>query len=200
MATGERIDILGVAGSLRKNSFNRALLNSAFDLLPNGAVMDTFDISRLPFFNQDLEGNPPEVVREFKHRIREADAILFSTPEYNFSISGVLKNSIEWASRPKGDNAFDGKAAAVMSASTGMIGGERAQLHLRQMLLNLNVYAVTGPEVIVAFAERKFDVGGRLVDPDARRFLRQLLDNLVALARNFRQHRKETLVVGAPSS
>lgn len=190
MTTGERIDILGIAGSLRKGSFNKALLNSAFELLPRDAVMEIFDISCLPFFNQDLERNPPEVVRQFKHRIRRADAILFSTPEYNFSFSGVLKNSMEWASRPKGDNSFDGKTAALMSASTGMVGGARAQLHLRQVLLDLNVYAVTKPEVIVTFAEKKFDASGKLIDPDARSYLQQLLVNLVSLTRKL-QPRKE---------
>jgi chromate reductase len=183
MTTSGKIDILGIAGSLRKGSFNKALLSSALELLPRDAVLEIFDISCLPFFNQDLEGNPPEVVRQFKQRVRQTDAILLSTPEYNFSISGVLKNSIEWASRPKGDNSFAGKTAAVMSASTSMIGGARAQLHLRQILLDLNVYTVTKPEVIVTFAEKKFDARGRLVDPDARKFLQQLLENLVSLTR-----------------
>jgi chromate reductase len=183
MTTDERIDILGIAGSLRKGSFNKALLNSAFELLPRDAVLEIFDISHLPFFNQDFEKNPPEVVRQFKRRVRKADAILFSTPEYNFSFSGVLKNSLEWASRPRGENSFDGKTAALMSASTGMVGGARAQLHLRQVLLDLNVYTVTKPEVIVTFAEKKFDADGKLTDPDARKFLQQLLNNLVELTR-----------------
>jgi chromate reductase len=190
MINDERIAILGIAGSLRKNSFNKALLDSAFELLPRDAVMETFDISSLPFFNQDLEGNPPEVVRQFKHKIEQADAILFSTPEYNFSIPGVLKNSIEWASRPRGDNSFGGKTAAMMSASTGMIGGARAQLHLRQVLVDVNVYVVTKPEVIVTFADKKFDANGKLVDPDARKFLQQLLENLVSLTRKL-QRREE---------
>jgi chromate reductase len=190
MPSDERIAILGIAGSLRKDSFNRALLSSAFELLPRGATLEIFDISLLPFFNQDLEGDPPEVVGRFKRKIKEVDAILFSTPEYNFSIPGVLKNSIEWASRPRGDNSFDGKTAALMSASTGMVGGARAQLHLRQVLLDVNVYVVTKPEVIVTFAEKKFDANGRLVDPDARKFLQQLLENLVSLTKRL-QGREE---------
>jgi chromate reductase len=190
VTTGDRVEILGIVGSLRRKSFNRMLLNSALELLPRDAVMEVVDISDLPFFNQDFENNPPELVRELKRKIRQSDALLFSTPEYNFSISGVLKNSIEWASRPKGDNSFDGKTAAVMSASTGMVGGERAQLHLRQILLDLNVYVVAKPEVLVSFADRKFDANGKLVDPDARMFLQKLLGNLVTLTRKLQPRRE----------
>ena len=192
-----RVRILGIAGSVRKKSFNKALLRSAFDVLPEDAVIEIFDISEIPFFNQDLEQHPPEIVRQFKNKIRQADAILFATPEYNFSIPGVLKNSIEWGSRPKGDNAWQGKTAALMSAATGMIGGERAQLHLRQVLLDLNMYAVNKPEVLVSFAERKFDADGRLLDPDAKKFLRELLENLVSLTRKLQRGREEEQLLSA---
>jgi chromate reductase len=121
----------------------------------------------------------PSKVKEFKSKIREADAILIATPEYNYSVPGVLKNAIDWASRPYGDNPFDGKPVAIMSASIGMLGGARAQYHLRQMFVFLNMYPVNGPEVIVNFAQQKFDANGKLIDENTKTFLRQLLQNLV---------------------
>jgi chromate reductase len=120
-------------------------------------------------------------VREFKAKIRLADAILIVTPEYNYSIPGVLKNAIDWASRPYPDNSFKDKPVALMSASTGMIGGERAQLHLRQCFVFLNMQAVNMPEVIVTFAPKKFDDKGRLIDEETKEHIKKLLENLVVL-------------------
>lgn len=139
------ISILDFAGSLRKNSYNRALLRAALQLLPKNAKLEIFDLEGIPPFNQDLENHVPERVREYKKRIRAADAILIATPEYNYSVPGVLKNAIDWASRPHGDNAFEGKPVAIMSASTGMLGGARAQYHLRQMFVYLNMHAINRP-------------------------------------------------------
>jgi len=139
------ISILSFAGSLRKNSYNRALLRAALQLLPKNAKLEIFDLEGIPPFNQDLENHVPERVREYKKRIRAADAILIATPEYNYSVPGVLKNAIDWASRPHGDNAFEGKPVAIMSASTGMLGGARAQYHLRQMFVYLNMHAINRP-------------------------------------------------------
>src|SRR6186997_3660040 len=113
----EKIKILGIAGSLRNRSFNRSALKAAADLVPEGAAIEIYDIDGFSGFNQDLDHEPPEKVIEFKQKIREADAILISSPEYNYSIPGVLKNAIDWASRPYGDNPFDGKTVAIMSAS-----------------------------------------------------------------------------------
>src|SRR5215831_14927537 len=127
------IRILGIAGSLRRGSYNRAALQAATELAPNGATVETFELDRIPPFNQDEEQNAPAKVAELKRRIREANAILFVTPEYNWSVSGVLKNAIDWASRPHGDSAWDGKPAAIMGASTGAMGTAPAQNHLRQM-------------------------------------------------------------------
>ena len=104
----------------------------------------------------------PTKVKEFKSKIREADAILIATPEYNYSVPGVLKNAIGCASRPYGDNPFNDKAVAIMSASVGMLGGARAQYHLRQTFIFLNMYPINGPEVIVTFAQNKFDSNGKL--------------------------------------
>src|SRR3712207_5657319 len=119
------VRILGIAGSLRRRSYNRALLRAAAELLPEGATLDTFELDGIPGFSEDDEQNPPAKVNELKRRIREADAVLFVTPEYNYSIPGVLKNAIDWASRPHGDSAWTGKPAAIMGASTGMIGTAR---------------------------------------------------------------------------
>lgn len=137
------------------------------------------DISQIPPFNQDEENNPPQVVKDLKRKIRESDAILFATPEYNRSIPGVLKNAIDWASRPYMDNSFNGKVAAIMSASIGMLGGALAHYHLKQILSFLNVNVVTGPEVFVSFAQQKFDENGNLVDENSKKFISQLLTNLV---------------------
>ncbi len=176
------IKILGFAGSLRKGSYNRALLRAAAELLPHDAILETFDLDGIPGFNADLENNPPDAVKDLKAKIRAADAVLIVTPEYNFSVPGVLKNAIDWASRPSGDSVWPGKPVAVMSASTGMLGGSRAQYHLRQTFLYLDVKAVTKPEVFVTFAAQKFDESGKLTDESTRKFVQQLLQALVDLA------------------
>ena len=124
------VRILGIAGSLRRGSYNRAALRAATQLVPEGTTLDIFDIDGIPAFNQDEEQKPPAKVVELKKRIREADAILIVTPEYNYSIPGVLKNAIDWASRPYGDSAWSGKPAAIIGASIGTIGTARAQYHL----------------------------------------------------------------------
>jgi chromate reductase len=176
----EKITILGFAGSLRKGSYNKALLRTATELMPKNARLEIFDLEGIPPFNQDFEKEPPNRVKEFKEKIRAADAILIVTPEYNYSIPGVLKNAIDWASRPYGDNAFEGKPVAIMSASTGMLGAARAQYHLRQCFVFLNMYPVNRPEVIVTFAPEKFDEKGRLEDEDTKEHIVGLLESLVA--------------------
>ena len=178
----ETVSILGFAGSLRKASYNRALLRAAGELLPAGTSLEIFDLEGIPPFNQDLEGSPPERVIEFKSRIRAASAVLIVTPEYNFSVPGVLKNAVDWASRPYGDNVWPGKPVALMSASTGMLGGSRAQYHLRQTFLFLDVRAVSKPEVFVTFAGQKFDDTGKLTDQATRGVVADLLKALVSLA------------------
>lgn len=137
----------------------------------------------IPGFNQDEETNPPPKIVELKQQVRQADALLFVTPEYNYSVPGVLKNVIDWVSRPYGDNAFSGKAAAVMGASIGAIGTARAQYHLRQMFVFLDVHVVNQPEVMVADAHEKFDEQGKLKDETARELIGQLLQKLVSLAK-----------------
>lgn len=178
-----KVRILGIAGSLRKASFNKALLRAAVELAPKDAEMETFDIEGIPPYNQDLEGQPPERVKELKRKIREADAILFVTPEYNYSIPGVLKNAIDWASRPYGDNAWQGKPVAVAGASVGMLGTGRAQYHLRQCFVFLDMHAMNQPEVMVPFVADKVDAGGRLTDEKTRQKIGDLLAALVKWSR-----------------
>ena len=176
----EPLNILGFAGSLRKGSYNRALLRAATELLPKDARLDIFDLEGIPPFNQDLENSMPEKVREFKAKIRAADALLIVTPEHNYSVPGVLKNAMDWASRPYGDNSFEGKPVAIMSASTGMFGGVRAQYHLRQVFVSLNMHCVNRPEVFVALANQKIDEKGKVKDEPTREKIRQLVESLVA--------------------
>ena len=154
------LTILGIAGSLRKNSYNRAALRAAQQLAPEGAKIEIFELDGLPVFNQDDEQNPPEKVKQLKAQIRAADAILFVTPEYNYSIPGGLKNAIDWASRPYGDSAWQGKPVAVMSASVGPFGAARAQYHLRQSFVFLDMLALNKPEVMIGNASQKFDEAG----------------------------------------
>lgn len=150
-----KLKILGFAGSLRAGSYNKSLLRAATNLMPEDSNLEIFDIDGIPAFNQDTENNMPEKVKDFKSKIREADAILIATPEYNYSVPGVLKNAIDCATRPYGDNPFNEKPVAIMSASVGMLGGARAQYHLRQIFVYLNMYTINGPEVIVTFAQNK---------------------------------------------
>lgn len=173
------IKILGIAGSLRKESFNRSALRAATELVPDGAELEIFEIDGIPGFNQDDEQDPPAKVTEFKQKIREADAILFVTPEYNYSVPGVLKNAIDWASRPYGDSAWNGKPAAIMGASIGNIATARAQYHLRQMFVFLNIFPINQPEVMIGNCSDKFDSEGNLTDDTSRKLIRQLLANLV---------------------
>src|SRR5690349_9580060 len=142
--------ILGISGSLRKGSYNRMALNAARQLLPDGASLVTFDLEGISPYNQDLDATPPARVIELKKAIRAADAVLFVTPEYNYSIPGVLKNAIDWASRPYGDSAWKGKPAAVMGASISALGSARAQYHLRQCFVFLDMPSVLQPEVMIA--------------------------------------------------
>ena len=175
----KQIRILGIAGSLRRESYNRAALRAATQLVPEGASIEIFELDGITGFNQDEEQNPPAKVVELKRRIREADAILIVTPEYNYSVPGVLKNAIDWASRPYGDSAWNGKPAAIMGASIGAIGTARAQYHLRQMFVFLNMFPINQPEVMISNASKRFDAEGNLTDDKTRDFIRQLLQSLV---------------------
>jgi chromate reductase len=184
-----QLTILGIAGSLRKASYNRGALAAAQQLAPADARIETFDLKGIPPFNQDEESPAPDKVVQFKARIRAADAILFATPEYNYSIPGVLKNAIDWASRPYGDSAWDGKPVAIMGASPGMLGTARAQYHLRQTFVFLNMYPLNKPEVMIANASKRFDEQGNLTDEDTREHIRKLVQSLVTWTRQLQKAR-----------
>jgi chromate reductase len=186
-AQGNTISIFGFAGSLRRGSYNKALLQAAVGLLPAGAKLETFDLAGIPPFNQDLEGQPPDTVKTFKQKIRAADAILIATPEYNYSIPGVLKNAIDWASRPHGDNALDGKPVAIMGASIGMLGTSRAQYHLRQTFVWLNMFPLNQPEVMVPFAPNSINEQGVVTDQKTKDKIRELLEALIVWTSRLRQ-------------
>jgi chromate reductase, NAD(P)H dehydrogenase (quinone) len=169
------LKILAFAGSLRKGSFNKALIHAALEVKPAGMEIEVFDLEGIPPFNQDLENSLPQKVAEFKSKIKAADALLISTPEYNYSVSGVLKNAIDWASRPRGDNSLKGKPVAIMSASIGRLGGARAQYHLRQSFVFLDMHPVNHPEVMLMDAANNVDVNGNLTNQQTKNLIAQLL-------------------------
>ena len=185
----EKVRILGIAGSLRRGSYNRALLRAAQQLLPANTTLDIFELHGIPVFSEDDEANPPAVVVEMKKKVREADALLFATPEYNYSVPGGLKNAIDWGSRPYGDSAWIGKPAAIMGASLGRMGSARAQYHLRQIFVYLQVEAVLQPEVMVGNASEYFDKDLNLMHETSRRLIRELIEALVAKTHQLRSCR-----------
>ncbi|HEX5362018.1 MAG TPA: NAD(P)H-dependent oxidoreductase [Fluviicoccus sp.] len=181
------LKILGIPGSLRRFSYNRAALIAAKNMLPEDVTLDVFDLKGLPMFNQDEENQPSPKVVEFKNKIREADAILFSTPEYSYSIPGALKNAIDWASRPYGESPLKGKPVAVMGASVGLFGAASAQYHLRQCFNNLGMFPVNQTDVMIRNAAKAFDIQGTLVDKGCRGKISELLDSLVTWTRELQK-------------
>lgn len=177
------IRILGIPGSLRRASFNRAALQAAEERVPEGAALEIFDLIGIPPFNEDEEAALPTRVVELKASIRQADAILIATPEYNYSIPGVLKNAIDWASRPYGDNAWNRRPVAIMGASIGATGSARAQYHLRQTFVYLDMYPLNKPEIMISSAAQRFDERGHLVDEALGKRIEHLLVALVAWTR-----------------
>jgi chromate reductase len=180
---GAKLNVLGFCGSLRKGSYNRMALAAAIELAPAGMIIESFDISPIQPYNEDVykQGFPP-AVQNFREKIRAADALLIVTPEYNYSVPGVLKNAIDWASRPP-DQPFDGKPAAIMGASDGIFGSARAQYHLRQVCVSLNVLPVNRPQVMITQAPKKFDEHGRLTDEATRGLIAKLLVSLESWTR-----------------
>ncbi len=172
--------VCGIAGSLRRASYNRALLRAAQELAPDGMEIRIFDgMGALPLFNEDVEAQgDPESVQAFKHAIREADALLIATPEYNHGVPGVLKNAIDWASRPPGRSVLAGKPTAVFGASPGITGSARAQTQLRDSFVFTQTPAVLQPEILVYRAHEKFDAEGRLTDAKTSQFVGLLLRHL----------------------
>ena len=169
------IRVLGICGSLRKGSYNRMLLKAAGEELPEGMTLTVADIAGIPAYDTDLEGTPPDSVKKFKTQIREADALLIVSPEYNYSIPGHLKNAIDWASRPPQENPFRDKPLAIMGASMGALGTGRMQYHLRQVAVFLDMHAMNKPEVMVAAAHEKFDADGKLTDGKTREIVHKAM-------------------------
>jgi chromate reductase len=176
----KQIKVLAFAGSLRKGSYNKALVRAAVEVAPQSVAIEVYDLEGIPPYNGDSENNPPPKVAEFKQKIAAADALLISTPEYNYSIPGVLKNALDWASRPAVGNPLQGKPVAIMSASTGRFGGARAQYHLRQSFVFLDMKPVNKPEVMLSAAEHNVDAGGKVVNEQTRLLIGKLLEALAA--------------------
>ncbi|MBI5018241.1 MAG: NAD(P)H-dependent oxidoreductase [Deltaproteobacteria bacterium] len=175
VATAVKTSVLALSGSLRKASYNTALLRAARELAPEGMTVEIYTLERIPPFNLDLENDMPPAVLELKEKIREADGLLFGTPEHNYSIPGVLKNAIDWASRPPVKVPFLRKPAAIIGASTGQMGTARSQYHLRQVLVCLDMFVMNRPEIFVGMAEGKFDAEGSLSDEETRGRLAKML-------------------------
>lgn len=182
--SGAPLRVLGFAGSLRAGSFNRALLGAAVELAPEHMRIDIFDLHDIPLYNRDVEvEGDPEPVSTFKRAIRQADAILIATPEYQHSIPGVLKNALDWASRPPGKSALERKPAAIMGATPGRFGTARAQQDLRKVLVYNGVQVLTRPALMVRGAGQRFDDDLHLVDEGTRDRVRALLVHLAEWAR-----------------
>ena len=167
--------VLGISGSLRKGSFNSMALRAAQKLVPAGMTLDIADISTIPLYNDDVRtAGEPEAVTALKAQVRAADAVLIATPEYNFSIPGVLKNTLDWLSRPP-EPPVDGKVVAIMGASPGPVGTARVQYDLRKVLVFMNAFTVNKPEVFISFAQNKFNAQGELTDEATAKFITDLL-------------------------
>jgi chromate reductase len=176
----QTIKVLGIAGSLRRKSYNKELLAAAGRLMPEGMTLEVFDLAPIPLYNEDVreQGFPP-AVEELRKKIAAADAVLIAMPEYNFSIAGVLKNAIDWASRPP-EQPFRDKPVAIMGATTGVWGTIRGQYHLRQVLGCLDAHILHKPEIMVAQVNTKVDAEGRLVDQTALDLLKTQMAALKA--------------------
>ena len=178
MSDAKGIHVLAICGSLRVGSYNRLALRTAIDLKPPGMTIETADIGSIPLYNEDVRAQGfPAPVETLRRQIKEADALLFVCPEYNYSMPGVLKNAIDWASRPP-DQPFAGKPVAMMGAGAGMAGTVRAQYDLRKCCVFLDMHPLNRPEVFIGQAQTKFDASGRLTDDAARGFIRDMLVNL----------------------
>jgi len=186
------MDILTFVGGISTDSINRKLYAAVKKEAPRGFSIEAFNITKLPFFSQDLEVNPPDAVIELRSRVKEADGILFITPEYNRSIPGVLKNAIDWGSRPYGQNSFDRKPTAVMGASVGNIGTFGAQHHLRQVLAYLNMPTMGQPEFYLN-ATNSFDESGVLADESTKKHIVEFWAQFSEWLLHFREKREERL-------
>ncbi len=182
--TEKKIRLLGFAGSLRKASCNTGLLRAAQEVMPANMEMEIYSLANIPLYNGDLEAAPPAAVADFKKKIAAADALLISVTEYNYSIAGVLKNAIDWASRPVKDSPLNGKPFAMMGAG-GAMGTARAQYHLRQLAVYTNMFTFNKPEVFVPNSIEKFDKDGNLKDDSVKERIKLLLETLADWTKRF---------------
>jgi chromate reductase, NAD(P)H dehydrogenase (quinone) len=179
------VQLLGICGSVRKASLNRALLVAVGEALPTGTALELYeDVGNLPIFSSDLV-DPPAVVA-LKAAISRADALVFAVPEYNYSIPGGLKNALDWVSRPPASSPMRGKPCGLVGAASGMSGTIRAQAHMRQILLYSDSPCMGQPEVLLARAHERFDAGGQLVEPSTRELLTRFGEALVAFAARYK--------------
>ncbi len=177
------IQLLGFSGSLRKGSFNTGLLRAATELLPQDVSLDMFDLLPIPLYNGDVEDEGmPQAVQQLREKIAAADGVVIACPEYNHSVTGVLKNAIDWISRPP-DQPLSGKPVALMGGGGGF-GSVRAQVHLRYLLVNLNTMQLNKPEVLVPNIASKFDDQGRLTDEETRKRMSEMLEAFAGLIRS----------------
>jgi chromate reductase len=187
-STSRAFEVVGFAGSLRRGSYNRALIRAATELAPPALHIVAYELDRVPMYNADVEAVAvPEGVAELRDAIRQPDGLLVATPEYNHGVPGVLKNAIDWLSRPPRESALNGKVAAIMGASPGVTGTARAQSQLRQAFVFTNTYALLQHEVFVGRAHEKFDTEGRLVDQATRESLAAFLERFASLIARFKR-------------
>lgn len=184
----KEVTIAGVSGSLRGKSYNTSLLRAAQPMAnEHGLSIHIVPIGNMPLFNEDIERQTPREVITFKDALKNADGVLLVTPEYNYSISGSLKNALEWATRPHGENSLDAKPVGIMSASMGIFGGVRAQYHLRQILVGINAYVMNQPEIMVGTAQEKFDETGELIDAVTRAKVQEFLAAFAEWVKRFKK-------------
>jgi chromate reductase, NAD(P)H dehydrogenase (quinone) len=190
-AAGDVLRVVGIAGSLRRASYNRALLCAAQQLAPPSLRIDIEELDDIPLFNADLDAvSPPEGVTRLRQAVQTADGLLLVTPEYNHGVPGVMKNAIDWLSQPLRQSVLDGKPTALMGASTGLAGTARGQAQLRQAFVLTNTPAMLRPEVLVGRAQDRFDATGRLTDEGTRVFVGSFLEQFAIWIRQQRRGRE----------
>ena len=176
----ERLQLIGICGSLRRGSYNRMLLRTVIGMLPDEVTVETAEIGDIPLYNADLDtAEPPDSVRRFRERIAAADGLLIASPEYNYSVPGGLKNAIDWASRPANNSVLNRKPISIMGTAGGRFGSVRAQLNWRQVFLFTESYVMLKPELIVPNAAQVFDANGTLQDESLREFIQTYVDAVV---------------------
>jgi len=186
-ASPSPIKLFGICGSLRKKSLNRMLLQAAQELLPDGVELSLNELHEIPLYNQDVfDAGLPDGVKAFRDGIAASDGILVASPEYNYSISGVLKNAIDWASRPPSPPLHD-KPLGILGASPGMLGTVRGQLALRQVCIFTNMIPMNKPEFMMSGAPAKFDQEGKLIDEESKKKLRDFLTAFATFTRRLKQ-------------